>query len=76
MIYVWSNNTENYNIYIAFMCRVLEKLRTHFFQRFVFSNTDSQSSPILEKVGGGGGGGAGGGLFNCKRGVGSKEITR
>ena len=71
MIYVWSNNTENYNIYIAFMCRVLEKLRTHFFQRFVFSNTDSQSSPILEKVGGGGGG-----LFNCKRGVGSKEITR
>ena len=54
MIYVWSNNTENYNIYIAFMCRVLEKLRTHFFQRFVFSNTDSQSSPILEKVGGGG----------------------
>ena len=70
MIYVWSNNTENYNIYIAFMCRVLEKLRTHFFQRFVFSNTDSQSSPILEKVGGGGG------LFNCKRGVGSKEITR
>ena len=53
MIYVWSNNTENYNIYIAFMCRVLEKLRTHFFQRFVFSNTDSQSSPILEKVGGG-----------------------
>ena len=59
MIYVWSNNTENYNIYIAFMCRVLEKLRTHFFQRFVFSNTDSQSSPILEKVGGGGGGGGG-----------------
>ena len=53
MIYVWSNNTENYNIYIAFMCRILEKLRTHFFQRFVFSNTDSQSSPILEKVGGG-----------------------
>ena len=52
MIYVCSNNTDNYNIYIAFMCRVLEKLRTHFFQRFVFSNTDSQSSPILEKVGG------------------------
>ena len=42
------------------MCRVLEKLRSYFLERFFFSNTDSQSSPILEKVewGGEGGGGA------------------
>ena len=50
------------------MCRVLEKLRTYFLGRFYFSNTDSQSSPILEKVEWVGAEG----LFNCKRGESSK----
>ena len=58
VIYVCSNNTENYTIYITFTCRALEKLRTHLFGRFFFLNTDSQSSPILKKVEGGGGVGA------------------
>ena len=37
-------------IYIIFVCRVLEKPRTHFFRWFFFLKTDNQSSPTLEKV--------------------------
>ena len=54
LIYACNNNTENYSIYIIFMCRVLEKPRTHFFRRFSFFDTDNQSSPVLEKVEGAG----------------------
>ena len=72
LIYAWSNNTENYSIYIIFMYRVLEKPHTHFLRRFFFLNTDNQSSPILEKVEGEGEGA----FFYCKRSVGSKETRR
>ena len=54
LIYACNNNTENYSIYIIFMCRVLEKPRIHFFRRFFFFGTDDQFSPILEKVEGAG----------------------